>query len=342
MTNRYEKLKNELLESPKTWCITGAAGFIGSNLLESLLKLNQKVVGIDNFNTGYQKNLDEVQKIVSPEQWQRFEFINGDIRDLDPCLKATDGADYVLHQAALVSVPLSMEDPVQTHDINVNGFHNILHACHQNKVGRLVYASSSAVYGDDTLPAKVEETIGNALSPYATSKYLNEIYAKHYGSYFKLPSVGLRYFNVFGPRQDPGGAYAAVISKWLSSMIKNEPIVIFGTGEATRDYCHVGNVVQANLLAATIKNTDELDQVFNVGLGLKTNLNELFQIIKSALAKKHPHVQNIEPEYKDSRPGDILHSTANVESISKALSYESAISLQQGIEATLSYYENVD
>ena len=239
----YETLKIQLQSEQYTWLITGAAGFIGSNLLEALLQLNQKVVGLDNMSTGHQRNLDEVQSRVSPLQWQNFTFMQADICNLAECQTACAGVDYVLHQAALGSVPRSVEDPITTNDSNVNGFLNMLVAARNAKVKRFVYAASSSTYGDHPTLPKVEHQIGKPLSPYAVTKYLNELYADVFGKTYGLQSIGLRYFNVFGPRQDPDGAYAAVIPKWISNIIKGEPVYINGDGETSRDFCYIANVV---------------------------------------------------------------------------------------------------
>lgn len=273
--SRFEQIKVDLSGSPKHWLITGVAGFIGSNLLEMLLKLNQKVVGLDNFDTGYQKNLDEVKGLVSEQQWQNFSFIEGDIRDFDTCLKAAKGVDYVLHQAALGSVPRSIADPITTNSANITGFLNMLEAAKQNEVTSFVYAASSSTYGDHPALPKVEENIGNPLSPYAVTKYVNELYADVYSRTYGFNCIGLRYFNVFGRRQDPDGAYAAVIPKWTASMIKGEQVFINGDGLTSRDFCYIENTVQMNILAAT--GSDEAKaNVYNVAVGDRTTLNDLF------------------------------------------------------------------
>ena len=250
MTTRYEQVKADLQSKPKTWLITGVAGFIGSNLLETLLKLDQTVVGLDNFATGHQHNLDEVQGLVTEVQWQRFKFIEGDIRNLDDCNKAVSGVDYVLHQAALGSVPRSIDNPIATNQANIDGFLNMLVASKDEGVKSFTYAASSSTYGDHPDLPKVEENIGNPLSPYAVTKYVNELYASVFYRTYGFSSIGLRYFNVFGPRQDPNGAYAAVIPKWAADLLKGSTIYINGDGETSRDFCYVGNAVQANILAA--------------------------------------------------------------------------------------------
>src|SRR5664279_4086495 len=282
----YDQLQKELKAAPKTWLITGVAGFIGSNLLEALLQLNQRVVGLDNLATGKKQNLDEVKALVSPEQWGGFRFIQGDIGDLAVCREACAGADYVLHEAALGSVPHSMADPLGCHRSNVTGFLNMLVAARDAKVKRFVYASSSAIYGDDPGLPKVEDKVGKPLSPYAGTKVINEVYADTFALAYGLPSIGLRYFNVFGRRQDPDGAYAAVIPKWTASLLKRETVFINGDGKTSRDFCFVANVVQANLLAATTRNADAVNQAYNVALGQRTTLNELFGLLQSALRAK--------------------------------------------------------
>jgi UDP-N-acetylglucosamine 4-epimerase len=307
----YTQLQTRLQAEPHTWLITGVAGFIGSNLLETLLKLNQRVVGLDNFATGHQRNLDEVQTLVTSEQWANFNFINGDICNLADCQKAVTGVDYVLHQAALGSVPRSVADPITTNATNISGFLNMLVAARDAKIKRFVYAASSSTYGDHPALPKVEDTIGKPLSPYAVTKYVNELYADVFGKTYDLQSIGLRYFNVFGPRQDPNGAYAAVIPKWISSMIKSEPIYINGDGETSRDFCFVNNAVQANLLAATVQTTEAVNQVYNVAVGDRTTLNELYNQIKVNLLPLYEHLHDAQPIYRDFRAGDVRHSLAD-------------------------------
>ena len=326
----YTQLQTRLQAEPHTWLITGVAGFIGSNLLETLLKLNQRVVGLDNFSTGHQRNLDEVQTLVTPEQWVNFSFINGDICNLTDCQKAVTGVDYVLHQAALGSVPRSVADPITTNATNISGFLNMLVAARDANVKRFVYAASSSTYGDHPALPKVEDTIGKPLSPYAVTKYVNEIYANVFGKTYGLQSIGLRYFNVFGPRQDPNGAYAAVIPKWISSMIKSEPIYINGDGETSRDFCFVNNAVQANLLAATTPNPDAVNQVYNVAVGDRTTLNELFTLIRDNLAV-HGISFDIKPVYRDFRAGDVRHSLADIGRAANFLGYSPTQRLNQGL-----------
>lgn len=330
MTTAYDKLQTRLKAEPHTWLITGVAGFIGSNLLETLLKLNQRVVGLDNFATGHQRNLDEVQTLVTPAQWINFSFINGDICNLADCQKAVEGVDYVLHQAALGSVPRSVADPITTNATNISGFLNMLVAARDAKIKRFVYAASSSTYGDHPALPKVEDTIGKPLSPYAVTKYVNELYADVFGKTYGLQSIGLRYFNVFGPRQDPNGAYAAVIPKWISSMIKSEPIYINGDGETSRDFCFVNNAVQANLLAATTTNPDAVNQVYNVAVGDRTTLNELFALIRDNLAV-HGISVDIKPVYRDFRAGDVRHSLADIGRAANFLGYSPTQRLNQGL-----------
>ena len=335
MTTRYEKIQKELKKSPKTWLITGAAGFIGSNLLEKLLKLDQSVTGLDNFATGHQHNLDEVQSLVTGAQWQNFTFIQGDIRDLETCHKACDGTDYVLHQAALGSVPRSIEDPITTNQVNIDGFLNMLAAARDAKVKRFVYAGSSSTYGDHPDLPKVEDKIGKPLSPYAVTKYVNELYADVFGRTYGLEHIGLRYFNVFGPRQDPNGPYAAVIPKWIAAMIAGEPVYINGDGETSRDFCYIDNAVQANLLAATTDNPEAVGQVYNVAVGDRTTLNELFEILRADLAQRFPHLDSFEATYRDFRDGDVRHSQADVGKASDLLGFDPTHRVIAGLTETI-------
>ncbi|EGR0636235.1 NAD-dependent epimerase/dehydratase family protein [Vibrio vulnificus] len=317
---KYEKIQQELVESPKTWLVTGVAGFIGSNLLEKLLKLDQTVVGLDNFATGHQHNLDEVQSLVTAEQWGRFRFIEGDIRDYASCEQAVIGVDYVLHQAALGSVPRSIADPLTTNAANITGFLNMLQAAKEAQVKSFTYAASSSTYGDHPALPKVEENIGNPLSPYAVTKYVNELYAGVYARTYGFKTVGLRYFNVFGRRQDPNGAYAAVIPKWFAAMINGEDVFINGDGETSRDFCYIDNVVQMNLLAATA-NEDVKDNIYNVAVGERTSLNELYQLIKLSLEEVSIFITK-EPIYVEFRKGDVRHSQASIVKAINLLGYE--------------------
>lgn len=335
----YEKCKADLAASPRSWLVTGVAGFIGSNLLETLLKLGQRVVGIDNFATGYQRNLDEVKSLVTPQQWSNFRLIEGDIRTLEDCRQACQGVDHVLHQAALGSVPRSVADPITTNGANIDGFLNMLVAARDAKVERFVYAASSSTYGDHPGLPKVEDAIGKPLSPYAVTKYVNELYADVFAKTYGLQSIGLRYFNVFGPRQDPDGAYAAVIPKWTSSMIRGETIYINGDGETSRDFCFIANTVEANLLAATTDNHAAINQVYNVALGDRTTLNELFSSIRAALAQAGVAYSK-EPAYRDFRAGDVRHSQADTTKARELLGYVPLFRVQSGIAQAMPWYLN--
>ena len=334
----YNELQRTLKAAPVTWLVTGAAGFIGSNLLESLLRLDQRVVGLDNFSTGYQKNLAEVQGAVTAEQWGRFRLVEGDISEPAACRKACEGVDYVLHQAALGSVPASLEDPVKAHQSNVTGFLNMLVAARDSNVKRFSYASSSAVYGDDPEMPKVEQKTGHPLSPYAATKSMDESYANVFARAYGFHSIGLRYFNVFGPRQDPEGAYAAVIPKWIAAMLKREPIYINGDGETTRDFCYIENVVQANLLAVTTPHPDAVNQVYNVALGEKTTLNELFNMLQKALRREDATLVEQQPIYRDFRPGDVRHSLANIDKARRLLDFAPTHGTAQGLELAMAWY----
>ena len=335
---RYEQVQAELHQSPKTWLVTGVAGFIGSNLLETLLKLDQNVVGLDNFATGHQRNLDEVRTLVTPEQWARFNFIQGDIRELADCQQACAGVDHVLHQAALGSVPRSLSDPITTNAANITGFLNMLVAARDAGVKSFTYAASSSTYGDHPALPKVEENIGKPLSPYAVTKYVNELYADVFARSYGFKANGLRYFNVFGPRQDPNGAYAAVIPKWISSLIKGEPVYINGDGETSRDFCFIANVVQANLLSATTQNADAVNQVYNVAVGDRTSLNELFAQLHRNLLPLYPQLQDAKPVYRDFRAGDVRHSLADISKAQNLLGYTPTQRIGQGLELAMPWY----
>lgn len=324
-----------LQASPKRWLITGCAGFIGSNLLETLLKANQQVVGLDNFATGHQRNLDEVQQLVSPAQWANFSFINGDIRNLADCQQACNNVDYVLHQAALGSVPRSLADPITSNGTNISGFLNMLVAARDAGVKRFVYAASSSTYGDHPALPKVEDAIGKPLSPYAVTKYVNELYADVFSRSYGFHSIGLRYFNVFGPRQDPNGAYAAVIPKWTAAMIANQNVVINGDGETSRDFCFVANAVQANLRAAVAEITHA--EVFNVALGDRTTLNELFAAIVASLADNGISYEKT-PQYGDFRAGDVRHSQADISKAQRMLGYAPEYRISEGIKLAMPWY----
>lgn len=319
--------------------VTGVGGFIGSNLLEALLKLDQRVIGLDNFATGHRANLDEVRAIVSVDQWRRFHFIEGDIRNLATCQAASKDADYVLHQAALGSVPRSIEDPILSNEANVTGSLNMLIAARDNCVNRFVYAASSSTYGDHPALPKVEDQIGRPLSPYAVTKYVNELYADVFGRCYGVQSIGLRYFNVFGPRQDPDGPYAAVIPKWVAAMIKNEPCNINGDGETSRDFCFVQNVVLANLLAATTRNPEAVGQVYNVAVQTRTTLNQLFSMIRERLLPEFPHLGDSKPQYRAFRDGDVRHSEANISKARELLGYSPTHTVETGLSEALAWYK---
>lgn len=349
---RYEQLCEHLSAYQSTWLITGVAGFIGSNLLETLLKLNQKVVGLDNFSTGYQHNLDEVQGEVTEERWQNFSFIEGDICNLDDCRKAMtfrhsreggnpsiseEHVDYVLHQAALGSVPRSIEDPITTNQNNIDGFLNMLVAARDANVKRFVYAASSSTYGEHPDLPKVEDKIGKPLSPYAVTKVVNELYADVFAKTYGFKTIGMRYFNIFGKRQDPNGAYAAVIPKWFASLLQGETIYINGDGTTSRDFCFIDNCIQANLLAAT---ADEraANQVYNVAVGQQTNLRELFELVKAEVMKVRPDTGNVEPIYRDFRAGDVKHSLADISKAENLLGYQPAYRIRTGMPLAARWY----
>ena len=370
---RYEQLCQALLQSPKTWLVTGVAGFIGSNLLEKLLKLDQQVVGLDNFSTGHPHNLDNVNNSVTSTQWARFKFIEGDIRDLETCQRACrggggyegegtdpDGAvvaegsrgfmrvDYVLHQAALGSVPRSLESPIATNQNNIDGFLNMLVAARDNCVKRLVYAASSSTYGDHPALPKVEDQIGKPLSPYAVTKLVNELYADVFTRSYGLSTIGLRYFNVFGPRQDPNGAYAAVIPRWIASMLSSESVSINGDGQTSRDFCFIDNAVQANILAAVTETpvqtfdstTISLDgEVYNVAYGGRTTLTELYNGIKQSLQSLDPSLLIPAANYRDFRAGDIRHSQADISKAQSHLGYAPSHDVYSGLAQTVAWFK---
>lgn len=335
--SRYNELVATLPKSPRVWLITGVAGFIGSNLLEKLLKLDQSVVGLDNFATGHQRNLDEVKGEVSADQWARFTLKVGDIRTLDDCRNACEGVDYVLHQAALGSVPRSLADPILTNASNIDGFLNMLVAARDAEVKSFTYAASSSTYGDHPALPKVEDVIGKPLSPYAVTKYVNELYADVFYKSYGFNTIGLRYFNVFGKRQDPNGAYAAVIPKWTAAMILDEIININGDGSTSRDFCFIENVVQANLLAATEEKNHALNNVYNVAVNARTSLEELFSMLKAMLTDLGVSYAK-EPVYKDFRAGDVLHSQASIEKIKNNLNYSPDYSVAEGLRVAMPWY----
>jgi UDP-N-acetylglucosamine 4-epimerase len=332
------QLKEKIAAARALWLVTGAAGFIGSNLVETLLRLEQKVIGLDNLSTGRKENLAQVRAAVGPALWRNFRWIEGDICDGALCRRVTRGVDYVLHQAALGSVPRSIEDPICTHESNVNGFVQLLSAARGHRVKRFVFASSSSVYGDEKSLPQREPKIGRCLSPYAVSKRVNELYADVFGRCYGFQSIGLRYFNVFGPRQDPNGAYAAVIPKWIAAMIEDQPVCINGDGSTSRDFCYVANVVQANLLAATTGNAGAIGQVFNIAVGSETTLLELFALLRDGLAPAHPHLRRFKPRYQPFRPGDILHSRADISAARRLLGYRPTHNIAQGLSEALEWY----
>ena len=338
--NKYEKVKESLKENPKTWLVTGVAGFIGSNLLETLLKLNQIVVGIDNFATGHQHNIDQALKDAGVNAaTEKFKFINGDIRNLEDCQEACKGVDYVLHQAALGSVPRSIEDPIATNQTNIDGCLNMLVAARDSKVKGFVYAASSSTYGDHTDLPKVEDKIGNPLSPYAVTKLVNELYASVFARTYDFNTIGLRYFNVFGKRQDPNGAYAAVIPKWVASILHGEEVFINGTGETSRDFCYIYNTVQMNILAATAENSDAANQVYNTALNDRTNLTELYAMIQDRLVTLKPDLKIQEATYRDFRAGDVMHSQADISKAQNLLGYEPTHKINEGLDEAMEWYQ---
>ncbi|SER15994.1 UDP-N-acetylglucosamine 4-epimerase [Nitrosomonas sp. Nm51] len=335
---RYQDIQRHLSENRYCWLITGVAGFIGSNLLEALLKLNQHVIGLDNFSTGYQHNLDQVKDIVGNDTWGHFRFIQGDIRNLETCNAACENVDFVLHQAALGSVPRSINDPILTNENNVSGFLNMLVAARDARVKRFVYAASSSTYGDHPGLPKVESVIGQPLSPYAVTKYVNELYADVFARCYGAASIGLRYFNVFGPRQDPNGAYAAVIPLWVSALIRNKPLYINGDGETSRDFCYIDNVVQANVLSALTSNEDAINQVYNVAVNERTSLNQLFAMMHALLVDKFPHLKTFKPEYADFRAGDVRHSQADITKARNLLGFKPTHVIQEGLQSAMDWY----
>jgi UDP-N-acetylglucosamine/UDP-N-acetylgalactosamine 4-epimerase len=331
-------LKPILGARQRTWLITGVAGFIGSNLLEALLDLDQRVVGLDNFSTGFRHNLDQVREAVGPARWARLRFIEGDIRSLETCRQACEGVDVVLHEAALGSVPRSIDDPIASHESNVTGFLNMLVAARDAGVKRFVYAASSAAYGDHPALPKVEETIGRPLSPYGAGKYMNELYADVFGRCYGMQTVGLRYFNVFGPRQDPDGAYAAVIPKWIAALLREETVYINGDGETARDFCYIDNVVQANLRAATVEDPEAVNRVYNVALGEQTSLNELHASLTQLLSARDTSFRAGKPVYRDFRAGDVRFSRADIGKATRYLRFAPTCRVHEGLERALDWY----
>jgi UDP-N-acetylglucosamine/UDP-N-acetyl-alpha-D-glucosaminouronate 4-epimerase len=334
----YFKVTQELIESPKTWLITGVAGFIGSNLLETLLKLRQNVIGLDNFSTGHKHNLSYVRDNVDEECWSAFTFYEGDITDLETCHRVLDRVDFVLHQAALGSVPRSIENPIHTNSANIDGFLNMLVASCKAGVERFVYAASSSTYGDHPALPKVEGVIGHPLSPYAVTKYVNELYAEVFSKTYGFESIGLRYFNVFGPRQDPNGAYAAVIPRWFENLIQGKSCVINGDGETSRDFCFVNNTVQANILAATTSNKNAVNQVYNVAFGGRTTLTELYNHMLDLICQTYPDAKQAKLIYRDFRDGDVRHSQADITKATVRLGYAPTHGVFQGLAETAQWF----
>jgi len=339
---KYKQLQEHLKDNQSSWLVTGVAGFIGSNLLEKLLILNQKVVGLDNFDTGHQHNIDQAiqdaNNATGKDLSGNFKFINGDIREIEDCKQACDGVSYVLHQAALGSVPRSIEDPINTNRANIDGFLNMLVASKGANVQRFVYAASSSTYGDHPDLPKVEDKIGNPLSPYAVTKVVNELYANVFAKTYGFKTIGLRYFNIFGKRQDPNGAYAAVIPKWVAAILNKDDVYINGDGETSRDFCYIDNVVQMNLLAATTNKGEATDQVYNVALNDRTSLNKLYQMIEERLIQRTQGLKKKEPIYQDFRAGDVRHSQANIEKAREKLEYRPEYDIQMGLEKTVNWY----
>jgi UDP-N-acetylglucosamine 4-epimerase len=334
-----QRVRERLRAKPRRWLVTGSAGFIGSHLVQALLDAGQHVVGLDNFSTGFRRNLDEVREAVGPTAWRRHSFIEGDIVDAGACRRACVGVDIVLHEAALGSVPRSIVDPLATHAANATGFLNVLVTARDAGVQRVVYAASSSTYGDHPGLPKVEDVIGAPLSPYAVTKYVNELYAEVFGRCYGMATVGLRYFNVFGPRQDPEGAYAAVIPRFVAGMLRETPITIFGDGETTRDFCYVANVVSANVLAATVDDAHALGQIYNVAVGARMSLNELHDTLRDLIAARHPGLEIAAPRYADFRAGDVRHSEADIGKARRLLGYRPDVDARSGLAKALPWYE---
>jgi len=339
---KYEQLQEHLKGNQSTWLVTGVAGFIGSNLMEKLLILNQKVVGLDNFDTGYQHNINQAiqdaNKVTGKDLNSNFKFINGDIRELGDCKEACSGVDYVLHQAALGSVPRSIENPINTNRANIDGFLNMLVASKDANIKRFVYAASSSTYGDHPALPKVEDKIGSPLSPYAVTKVVNELYASVFAKTYGFKTIGLRYFNIFGKRQNPNGAYAAVIPKWVAAILNKDDVYINGDGETSRDFCYVDNAVQMNLLAATTDNDDATDQVYNVALNDRTSLNKLYQMIEERLIQRTEALEKKGPVYRDFREGDVRHSQANIDKAQALLDYQPKYMISEGMDKAIDWY----
>jgi len=343
---KYEEFQKHLITNQYTWLVTGVAGFIGSNLLEKLLILNQKVIGLDNFETGYQHNIDQALEDAKNSlkgeglelTLENFKFIKGDIRELEDCHLACEGVDFILHQAALGSVPRSIENPIHTNKANIDGFLNMLVAAKDANVRRFVYAASSSTYGDHPALPKVEERIGNPLSPYSVTKVVNELYAGVFAKTYNFKTIGLRYFNIFGKRQNPNGAYAAVIPKWISSILNEEEVFINGDGETSRDFCYIDNTVQMNILAAMTNDDGATDQVYNVALNARTTLNQLYQMIEDRLIDRTKTLSKKKPTYRDFRAGDVLHSQANIDKATNLLGYAPTHVITQGLDVAMDWY----
>ena len=334
----YDQVLDRLPQRRYRWLVTGGAGFIGSHLVEVLLRHGQTVITLDNLSTGHRDNLEEVERAIGVTAWRGHEFVEGDICDLDACRRVCRGVDFVLHQAALGSVPRSIDDPIATNASNVTGFVNLLVAAKDAGVQRFVYAASSSTYGDHPGLPKIETEIGRPLSPYAVTKYVNELYADVFSRCYGIETIGLRYFNVFGARQDPDGPYAAVIPRWVRAMLTDEPVVIYGDGETTRDFCYVGNAVQANLLAAMSPNADGASAVYNIAQGGSTSLNQLFEILRSLLAREFSRLQGLRPVFEDFRAGDVRHSRADISRAQRLLAYQPSCDVRQGLEEALQWY----
>ena len=337
-TNQINDINQINVSHPRRWLITGVAGFIGSALLEELLKRDQEVVGLDNFSTGKRENLEDVQTLVTPKQWSRFRFHDADIRDLEACRRLCAGIDVVLHQAALGSVPRSIQDPILTNQCNIDGFLNMLLASRDQKVKRFVYAASSSTYGDHPGLPKVEDQIGRPLSPYAVTKFVNELYADVFSGLYGIQTIGLRYFNIYGRRQDPLGAYAAVIPQWIGTLLRGKPPIINGDGSTSRDFCYVDNAVQANLRAALADEAEALNTVYNIACQRQTSLNDLLRIIQARLAEERPEIARIEPVYGPFRQGDVLHSLADITKARKLLGYDPVYHIEEGLKETVSWF----
>jgi len=340
MSSKYEEIVNQIQKEPKRWLVTGVAGFIGSGLLEQLLKLDQVVIGLDNFATGHKRNLEEVKSLVSQKQWSQFNFIEGDIRNLETCQQICKNVDFVLHEAAIGSVPRSIANPVFTNDNNISGMLNMLVAARDNKVKRFVFAASSSTYGDHPGLPKIEDRIGKPLSPYAVTKYVNELYADVFNRCYGFETIGLRYFNVFGRRQDPNGAYAAVIPRWIGELLNGKIPIINGDGETSRDFCYIDNVIQVNLLAALAENKSAVNQIYNVAVGDRTTLNELFFMIRDFLGEYDQKIKSIEPNRGSLRAGDVRHSQADISKAKELLGYLPSYVVKSGMKETVNWFFN--